>query len=474
MSQDVYVFQEVEQKMITHKCLNEGFIQSNYSGFDYTELLPIPEIFGHNETDLIEEMNHNMTFFNDNGTDYINLVNPATVVWLKVEDSAPEHYLLVETETEEMMQKTFEIGLEANGRESPQKKVELLSNGWKVTFIKELCISDYKFLGFVRYIIAVNETGVLKASFYDSKSGENLKLYYLGEEANGIPKVAPNETNFGKILLPLTTTTTSTTVASTSTSTTSKPTTPEPTKNELPEETVKPAVPAAHGKGEGETAKASGLSLSFLIPIIIVSIIGLLLLAGLIIYCVLRYLRRQKQKKLPSQTPINPKPENRTEKTGTKTKTAENNIVQILPPQTPINPKPENRTEKTGTKTKSAENNIVQIVPPPIQPSTAALTSASISKPEIAPSTAPAASAEPLALEKTQSVKNPSSIFNEFSVTRRDAKYAKRDPRFPELVPGTIEYMVVKGQLDAKSPKTGEFVRSGTVDDSNDAQYVNP
>uniref|UniRef100_A0AC34G4H1 Uncharacterized protein n=1 Tax=Panagrolaimus sp. ES5 TaxID=591445 RepID=A0AC34G4H1_9BILA len=278
MSPDVYVFEEVEQKMITHKCLNEGFFQSNYSGFDYTDLLPIPEIFDHNVTELIEEMNQTVSFFNDNGTDYINLMNPVTVVWSKIKDSAPEHYLLVETETAEMMQKTFEIGLEANGRESPEKEVEVLSNGLKITFLKELCIPNYKFFGFVRYIITVNETGLLKASFWDKKSGENLKLYFLGEEANGIPKVAPNETNFGKILLPLTTkttstTTTSTTVASTSTSTTSKPATSESdTKNEFPEETMKPVIPEAHGKDEA--AEASGLSLWILILIIIFSIIG--------------------------------------------------------------------------------------------------------------------------------------------------------------------------------------------------------
>uniref|UniRef100_A0A914XXU0 DUF2004 domain-containing protein n=1 Tax=Panagrolaimus superbus TaxID=310955 RepID=A0A914XXU0_9BILA len=103
-----YVSEEEEEKLNTFVCLNYEFLQRNYAGFDYTDLLPISEISENNETELFEEINKNVTFFNDNGTDYINLVNPITVVWLKIKDTEPEHFLLIETESGEIMQKTFE------------------------------------------------------------------------------------------------------------------------------------------------------------------------------------------------------------------------------------------------------------------------------------------------------------------------------------------------------------------------------
>uniref|UniRef100_A0A914XZY1 Uncharacterized protein n=1 Tax=Panagrolaimus superbus TaxID=310955 RepID=A0A914XZY1_9BILA len=104
-----YVSEEEEGKLNTLICLNFDFLESNYYGYDYTDLIMfVSEINENNGTELFEEINQNVTFFTDNGTDYINLVNPITVVWLKIKDSAPEHFLLIETESGEIMQKSFE------------------------------------------------------------------------------------------------------------------------------------------------------------------------------------------------------------------------------------------------------------------------------------------------------------------------------------------------------------------------------
>uniref|UniRef100_A0AC34FZ76 Transmembrane protein n=1 Tax=Panagrolaimus sp. ES5 TaxID=591445 RepID=A0AC34FZ76_9BILA len=102
----IYLFEEEKLKLNDQKCLDEQYVQRNYGSLDYTDLLPVPQLNENNETELFEEQNQTMPFLNDNGTDYIILINPITVVWLKIKDSESEHFLLIEND--EMIQKRFE------------------------------------------------------------------------------------------------------------------------------------------------------------------------------------------------------------------------------------------------------------------------------------------------------------------------------------------------------------------------------
>uniref|UniRef100_A0A914PLJ7 Uncharacterized protein n=1 Tax=Panagrolaimus davidi TaxID=227884 RepID=A0A914PLJ7_9BILA len=74
-----------------------------------------------------------------------------------------------------------------------------------------------------------------------------------------------------------------------------------------------------------------------------------------------------------------------------------------------------------------------------------------------------------LPLQQTQSFKESEKL-NSFDQTARAAKYEKRDPRFPHLIPGTIEFLVAQSQFIEQDSEN--LQRSGTVDDSKHAQFL--
>uniref|UniRef100_A0AC35EU40 Uncharacterized protein n=1 Tax=Panagrolaimus sp. PS1159 TaxID=55785 RepID=A0AC35EU40_9BILA len=256
------------------KCHCQPFVQDNetyvpFKLWNENEPAGIKD----NGTGLIEAMSETVPFYNLNGTVFVSLTNLITVFWLKFEDSEPEYFLIIETENGEMIQKTFQIGLQANGY-APQKVVKTLSNGVNISLKNDPCVPVYyySYIGFYRYIITVNETGLLKASFYDSKSGENKKLYFLEVEKTGVPEDVINETNIEKFSLELTNITTTTT---TTTTTTSKPdpstltSKTSATKNGETKKTLAVSTSAAKLFGKGnENSAVSNLPLSFLISFI--------------------------------------------------------------------------------------------------------------------------------------------------------------------------------------------------------------
>ena len=106
----------------------------------------------------------NGSFFDINGTHFINLTNSQNVFWLEIKDSSPDYYLIVETLDGQMIEKTFEMELEANGG-NPNGTSKFLPNGFlNIEMKKELCRPFYNFLGFIRFSIFINETNIFKAS----------------------------------------------------------------------------------------------------------------------------------------------------------------------------------------------------------------------------------------------------------------------------------------------------------------------
>uniref|UniRef100_A0A914QJU5 Uncharacterized protein n=1 Tax=Panagrolaimus davidi TaxID=227884 RepID=A0A914QJU5_9BILA len=452
-----------------------------------------------NTRKLFETTQKTYKDFRKYGEEWIGLKKEETVIWAPV--STFEHYIEIAIRHGGKLTKTETIGIEFNGQ-SPMGDYEKKPKNLRIFLENDLCQPFPAFFGYNRYI--TEKRG----------NGKKLPLFYLEAEQNRPLLSANHLRNFSMIYTapttpPLTSSKPSTTIADTSMSslipssnipttisksiTSFNPLSPSSSTTVAPviqtstttfasssttlngtfaNEIKSPATAAVATsmplKAATSESEESGLSLEILIPLIIGCLLILLIIICIIVICIIRNRRRKKRQNA----------KNRGKQTRQKRSAIKNAFVTLVgEDEAECEGKEEEQSKSiqkslqqqqpsTPSSLKSNPEMPLQIHLPPTEqnPSTPASSNLVPSKEQ--------ASKKPdtlLPLQQTQSIKE-SEKSNSFDQTARAAKYEKRDPRFPHLIPGTIEFLVAQSQFIEQDSEN--LQRSGTVDDSKHAQFL--
>uniref|UniRef100_A0AC35FQU3 Uncharacterized protein n=1 Tax=Panagrolaimus sp. PS1159 TaxID=55785 RepID=A0AC35FQU3_9BILA len=472
--------------------LKQGFVNLNFS-LEENDIKLVNEC--PNTRELFEKTQKTYKDFRKYNEEWIVLEKEETVIWAPV--STFKHYIEIKIKYGKKLTKTETIGIEFNGQ-SPEGDYEQISKNLKIKLGNDLCQPFPAFFGYNRYI---------------SDNYRRLPLYYLEEEQNGPLLPADHLRNYSMTYTalttpPLTSSKPSTTIADTSASslisssniptTISKSTTTFNPLSLSSSTTISPVIqtskktfvsssttlnaieiksPAAVAatpmslKAETSKSEESGLSLEILIPLIIGCLLILLIIICIIVICIIRNRRRKKRQNA----------KNRGKQTRQKRSAIKNAFVTLVgEDEAECEGKEEEQQSKsiqkslqqqqqqpsTPSSLKSNPEMPLQIHLPPTEqnPSTPASSNLVPSKEQASKKPDPL-----LPLQQTQSIKE-SEKSNSFDQTARAAKYEKRDPRFPHLIPGTIEFLVAQSQFIEQDSEN--LQRSGTVDDSKHAQFL--
>uniref|UniRef100_A0A914QRH7 Uncharacterized protein n=1 Tax=Panagrolaimus davidi TaxID=227884 RepID=A0A914QRH7_9BILA len=429
---------------------------------------------------------------NTYGEGWIDLKKEETVIWAP--ESIFEHYIKIRVRIGKKLTKTETIGIEVNGRKPPGT-CEQRPNELKISLEKDLCQQFFAFFGYIKERLGHRNSRKLPLYYLEAEenrpllAADNLLNYNMEYPAPTTPPpisskpsttLVDRSTSFlissSNIPTTISKSTTTCNPLSPSSSTTVAPviqtiTTPifSTTLNgTFANEIKQPSATATSMPLKAATSKneESGLSLEILIPLIIGCLLILLIIICIIVICIIRNRRRKKRQNA----------KNRGKQTRKKRSAIKNAFITLVGED---EAECEGREEKqsksiqkslqqpsTPSSIKSNPGMPLQIHLPPTEqnPSTPASSNLVPSKEQ--------ASKNPdslLPLQQTQSFKESEKL-NSFDQTARAAKYEKRDPRFPHLIPGTIEFLVAQSQFIEQDSEN--LQRSGTVDDSKHAQFL--
>uniref|UniRef100_A0AC35GY37 Uncharacterized protein n=1 Tax=Panagrolaimus sp. PS1159 TaxID=55785 RepID=A0AC35GY37_9BILA len=141
----------------------------------------------------------NSTTTNDE-KEYLLLRKEYTDVFIELNDINPEHFLKIELEDGKTSKNNVIIELEANDLKPEIVSEKLLSNGIKIQLKTKFCLYSYNFVGFVRYVFRTSVFDKFKVSFYDLEN-KNLKMKFCPLENCGMLK-RNTQHNFRTFLIP--------------------------------------------------------------------------------------------------------------------------------------------------------------------------------------------------------------------------------------------------------------------------------